>query len=117
MLALIKPMPVKPVEDPLKEDGLPYALWKMSCMNQLKEELESMYEVIERKVTSFERRLKYECSRNDDDKLLKHSFLDYQDCFKLSKERLTVLLGRETQRHVDCIDELRFKKQAWEDEL
>ena len=59
--ALVKPMPVKPAEDQLKEDGLPYAIWKMSCMNQLKEELEAMYEVIERKVNSFEKRLKSEC--------------------------------------------------------
>ena len=46
-------------------------------MNQLKEEMEAMYEVIERKVNSFEKRLKHECNRTDDDKLLKFSFLDY----------------------------------------
>ena len=86
-------------------------------MNQLKEELEAMYEVIERKVNSFEKRLKSECSRTGEDKLLKFSLLDYQDCLKMSKDRLNVLLARDQKRHQDCIDELRFKKQAWEDEL
>lgn len=117
MLTLIKPMPKKPNLDPIKEDGLPYATWKMGCMNQLKEELEAMYEVIERKVGFFEKRLKNECTRTDNDKLLKFSFLDYQDCLQLSKDRLLVLLTRDQKRHSDCIDELRFKKKAWEDEL
>ena len=77
MQAILKSMPAKPSKTEIKEDGLPYAVWKMSCMNQLKEEMEAMYEVIERKVNSFEKRLKHECNRTDDDKLLKFSFLDY----------------------------------------
>ena len=36
MQALVKPMPTKPLRDPLKEDAIPYAIWKTSCMNQLK---------------------------------------------------------------------------------
>ena len=64
-------------------------------MNQLKDEFEAMFEVIERKVNSFEKRLRSECSRTDDDKLLKFSLLDYQDCIKLSRERLDVLLARD----------------------
>ena len=95
MQAIIKPMPTKPSKDKLKEDGLPYAMWKMNCMNQLKDELEAMFEVIERKVSSIEKRLKMECSRTDDDKLLKYSFLDYQDCLKLSRDRFDVLLSRD----------------------
>ena len=117
MLALISPMPIKPVQNPLKEDGIPYSIWKMNCMKQLKEEMEAMYQVIDRKVGFFEKRLKIECTRTDDDKLLKYHFSDYQDCLKLSKERLMTLLARDLKRHEDCIDELRYKKEAWENEL
>ena len=131
MMRMIKPMPPKPlnaIETSPNEEGdtiqaatydpISYAVWKMNCMNQLKEELEGMFEVIERKVGSFEKKLSYECcSRNDKDKLLKASYLDYSDSIKLSKDRLQILLVREQKRHQDLIDELRFKKKAWESEL
>ena len=76
-----------------------------------------MFEVIERKVSTFERKIKHECARTDDDKLIHGAFIDYQDCAKLSKERLRKLLAREQKHHTDLIDELKFKKKAWEDEL
>ena len=122
-MKVIKPMPQKPanaLDGDIGQDGvdpISYAMWKMSCMNQLKEELESMFDVIERKVNSFEKKIKTECGRTDEDKLLKLSFIDYQDSCRLSKHRLSVLLTKEQKRHQNLIDELRFKKKAWEEEL
>ena len=49
----------------------------MSCMNQLKDELESMFEVIARKVDTFEKRIDRETKRTDEDRLLKSTFMDY----------------------------------------
>ena len=101
MMRITKPMPQKPAKAISADielegsDPISYAQWKMNCMNQLKEELESMFDVIERKVDTSEKKLKQECSRTDDDKLLKFSFLDYQDSVRLSKDRLTILLTRE----------------------
>ena len=54
-----------------------------------------MFDVIERKVNSFEKKIKTECGRTDEDKLLKLSFIDYQDSCRLSKHRLSILLTRE----------------------
>ena len=76
-----------------------------------------MYGVIERKVAAFEKRIESECRRTDEDKLLESSMLDYTDCLMLSKERLLVLLTRDERRHQECLDELIYKKNAWEDEL
>ena len=62
---------------PKGEDTITYAKWKLNCMKQLKAELESMFDVIERKVSSFERILRAETDRMDDDKLLTGFFADY----------------------------------------
>ena len=78
MAQLIKPLPSKPgsgKDD--HSDMLAVAQWRMSCMNQYKEELEAMFEVIAKKVDSFEKHLDRECKRTDEDKLLKSTFMDY----------------------------------------
>lgn len=76
-----------------------------------------MYDVIQRKVKSFEKRLEDECRRVDNDKLLHCPLLDYIDCIRLSKERLLILLSRDLKRHQDCFDDLNMRTKAWEAEL
>ena len=102
---------------PKSEDPIVYATWKLNCMKQLKQELESMFDVIERKVSCYEKVVRHETDRFDDDKLLTHFFADYQDNCRLSKHRLTVLLNRDVKKHEGLLDELLYKKKAWEDEL
>lgn len=95
MGAFEKPMPPKPASvDPVDQ-----ASWKLSCMSQLREQLEQMYGVIEWKVKSFEKKVQGECRRTDLDKLLYGSFLDYTDCLRMSKERLMIMLKKDERRH------------------
>ena len=118
MAKLVNPLPQKPT--PGKDDHqdmLAIARWRMDCMNQVKEELETMFDVIAKKVDSLEKHLDRECKRTDADKLLKSTFLDYQDSCRLSRDRLSILLTRDQKRHQNYIDEVINKKKAWEQEV
>jgi len=113
MAELENPPPAKPLDN----DPIVYAQWKLDCSLQMKLEVLAMFSVIERKVASFEKKVKSETSRTDDDKILGCAFMDYQDSCRLSRDRLEILLNRDTRRHQACLNELQLKKNAWENEL